>query len=354
MASECGRYMLMVVCSSACGPSHGPGVPINHTTPAGTSPNENGIGAIFIPSGAGYLQHGTVTLITSDWVLTAAHLVDRVGLSGQLRIAIGPRTANPQLPPGMPYPQASDLIAIDETMCFVHPLFRPGMTDSANCFFRPNNVALDMANPDYDLALIHLARPVSRTVALPFRVLLLAPEVNWEGQEVQWVGAGCYTQFCEAGVRREGLTDLNGLGATVGVQLQSNVLWSAPGLRTNGQRRAFLLPGDSGGPLLWTHRAAAPYPRKTLIGVASQGTVTVADPTRGGSYWTYTAGPRVAVWINEVMTFGALGRGMTTGSVSPSTRWLGEGAGDSDNCPAVFNPWQDDSDGDGIGDECDP
>lgn len=81
-------------------------------------------------------------------------------------------------------------------------------------------------------------------------------------------------------------------------------------------------------------------------------------------HWTPTFTADVARWINNFMS-GVSTTNYTTGSTSgPATGWLGEGddadfplpdgtLANGDNCPAVFNPWQDDADNDNIGDECD-
>lgn len=275
----------------------------------------------------------TGTLITSTYVLTAAHcVVNSWGGSANALVGLIPG------PPALSHPADG---------CWMHPLAYG--TGSSNCD-PGGDINIATVDPVYDLAIYRLATPVPRSIALPTRVHLMMPSgVSTFAGEVATIRGHGVTSFADGGIgqpatRMRGDTQIDGMGDT---------LWMDPALPMPwGGARATIGVGDSGGPLLWP-----PSVRPAIIGVAS----AYLSSTM---HWAKTSTPAVAIWINNVLTNNSPSYtiGSTTG---PSSGWLGEGADldgrvssagvalPGDNCPNLFNPWQDDDDGDGIGNECD-
>lgn len=277
----------------------------------------------------------TGTLITSTYVLTAAHCVNN-RWTGAGTIWIG-------LVPGMPALNA----AVDN--CWMHPLaYNSG---SSGCNSAPSVPAGQVNDVTHDVAILRLSTPVPRSLARPTRVLLALPggTSTLAGQVATVRGHGIVSLpdggFAQPVTRMQGSTQID----TMGGSLTVNPALPMPG----GGLRATIGSGDSGGPLLWP----PPSSRLAIVGVASAYAGSIAN-------WTSTMSPDIAMWINNVLTNNSTSFSSGT-TIGPSGGWLGEGVDLNnrvspsgapllgDNCPGVFNPWQDDDDGDGLGNECD-
>jgi hypothetical protein len=294
------------------------------------------------------------TLITAEWVLTAAHCVNEVGNwpIGNHIVHVGlSRTVT-----------AGSTVEFTADRCFMHPSaysytgaltpWRCGTSSPANGW----------ATPSFDVALLHLTQPVRRALARPVPVYLTNPLPSlaaWANQNVHIAGygsggvGGAPTFWPD--LRQHGYGQIDSLLAGV-------MDWSMDRTLTTGGIGALVLSGDSGGGVLF---AGPSLPREAVMGVVSGG--TLGNPSIR-SWGATTFQPAVAAWINSVMTTGTdASAQVTTGTVSfpPAPSWLGEGSDQNgrvsasgamlvgDNCPSVFNPWQDDNDGDGLGNECD-
>jgi hypothetical protein len=223
--------------------------------------------------------------------------------------------------------------------CWIHPL---AYGNGSTACLPTGGLPASTPSPTYDVALLRLSQPVSRTSAKPTPVLLATPGgvSAWPGQEVTVVGYGETPSVLRTRVRGNAtLSDFNG-----------SFQWFLP---PSGSSEARAAPGDSGGPLLWPVSSSRP----SIVAV-HHGVVGMTQ-----WHWSPTISPNVGRWINNVMS-GLSDTAYATGSTTgPSTGWLGEGTdGDTevngtfipgDNCPNLFNPWQDDEEGDGIGNECD-
>jgi len=198
----------------------------------------------------------TGTLITPNWVITAAHCVEDVTAS-QTRFYVGNdarHTSSGAAPSNGAFYRASRLIP--------HPNY-------------------DRRTLDNDIALVELQTAVPANVATPmaYSTTNLAP---YQGQNAFYVGFGQTTGLDEntSGVKRSTSTAITQVYSN---QFQSNY---------NGSGTCF---GDSGGPAILSINGVS-----SVVGVTSSGEACYGpncDPCKTASYSTRV--DRYATWISQ-------------------------------------------------------
>ncbi|MDP3275776.1 MAG: trypsin-like serine protease, partial [Deltaproteobacteria bacterium] len=327
--------------------------------------------------------HCTGILVSSTWVLTAGHcFLDGWEQPSALGVHVG---AVPFAVPG------SGGLNVDIAECYEHPNQTPQSYNPSDPRLRTTCAMGYLARPttgtwnDYDIALIRLAQPVPRGIARPIRLANFRDQgfLFGLGSTVNAAGYGAMASpspmaLVSPTIRQQGTmlvtsnvpSYASGNTGPCAPSGPCGAGWYLRSTRTSTLQAQNMF-SDSGGPWMRTFDQFAPgYTRDVAFGLVNSGDRVIETDGGVTQYignstlaMNLTVAP-LSVWIDRVLQVVQPGESICSPNVQvnsvtcslpepPRVRWQGEGADSRDNCPGVFNPDQDDSDGDGFGDACD-